>query len=157
MILNLGHQPLISPLFYARNLNTVDLWQRSVEQPTSTFEEIKSLTTGGGREQSFWLREVVVYCFFDLIEKQPSSLNWQVFILGGAFFGRWLASAGDGRRCSRCEPYLAAAEIPSEGGHHHPLPPLLPPRAHSSAPWHPRPRHPPGTCKVVPPGLNGPS
>ena len=26
------------------------------EQPTSTFEEIKSLTTGGGREQSFWLR-----------------------------------------------------------------------------------------------------
>ena len=97
MILNLSHRPLISPLFYARNLNTVDLWLPA----TSTSEKILKFLRQMLRTilRLFWSdSEVKVYCL-DPIDKQPSSLNWQVFIWA-VFLACWLASAGDGRRCS---------------------------------------------------------
>ena len=87
MILNLSHRPLISPLFYARNLNTVDLWQRALPA-TSTSEKILKFLRQMLRTILclFWSdSEVKVYCL-DPIDKQPSSLNWQVFIWA-CFFG----------------------------------------------------------------------
>ena len=77
MILNLSHQPLISPLFYARNLNRVDLWHCRGNFHIWRNSKVWPRGEGGrGCNFVFHLR----FCGLLLRPKQPSSLNWQVFI-----------------------------------------------------------------------------
>ena len=70
---------------------------------TSTFEEIKSLTVDGtNREQSFLFSLTQRFWFIAIHNWQTAQFSELAsFYMGGpAFFGCWLASAGDGRRCS---------------------------------------------------------
>ena len=141
MILNLSHQPLISPLFYARNLNRVGLWHcRGNFHIWRNSKVWLRLRGEGGRacNSVFQLR----FCGLLLRPKRPSSLNWQVFIrwyilLLVSILRRWRK-----RRCSIGNSIL--------GPPHHPpsppgqwdtnpfatcCPPPFPPQASSRAPW----------------------
>ena len=131
MILNLSHQPLISPLFYARNLNRVDLWH--CRGNFHIWRNSKVWLRGEGGIACNFVSHLR-FCGLLLRPKQPSSLNWQVFIRWHilplvSILRRWRK-----RRCSIGNSILGRPPPPSHPsraeGHQpicHLLPPTIPP------------------------------